>query len=42
MLETKIAGEPCEGKLHARFEEGYSEIQKNKQKRETYRSVKVG
>ena len=28
MLTTKITGEPCEGKLHARFDEGYSEIRK--------------
>jgi len=37
MLTMKIAGEPYEGKLHVRFDEGYSEIRKNKQKRETYR-----
>jgi hypothetical protein len=36
MLATKIAGEPYEGKLHVRFDEGYSEIKEKEQKRETY------
>jgi hypothetical protein len=42
MLATKIAGEPYEGKLHVRFDEGDFKYKKKRQKRETYRSRKVG